>query len=288
LPNYWLLLTVNIWLSYTLKLPTVEYSALRYYFFLQNLWYPYLHNFFTEGWSLSIEEWFYLTLPIVMYVSNLIFSPTNKQRFLLRVFLGYMMVFIVVRFYNAFDPLNGLDPDEGIRKVVVFRLDAVMYGVVFAWFNFYKKETLDRMKNYLFGISAVGTVLLYCITTRWDLMFFTHLAPVPAFYRNAFLFLFVPLLLSFCLPYANNIRRFGSESFSRAVQFISKISYSMYLVHYSLVFLAFYRDARVSSHWAVAGLYILYWVIVIGLSALIYKYFEYPVMQLREKLSMKK
>src|SRR6185295_10099693 len=108
-------------------------------------------------------------------------------------------------------------------------------------------------------------------------------APAPAFYRNAFLFLFVPLFLSLCLPFANNIKRLGSNSFSKGIQFISRISYSMYLVHYSLVFLAFYRDAKINSHWAVVGLYILYWVVVIGLSTLIYKNFEYPVVQLREK-----
>ncbi len=77
---------VNIWESKVLKLDNIENSIFQYWFFLQNLWYPYLHNFYTEGWSLAIEEWFYLTLPVVMYISYRIFSPVDKERFLLRVF----------------------------------------------------------------------------------------------------------------------------------------------------------------------------------------------------------
>ncbi len=111
-----------------------------------------------------------------------------------------MAVFIIVRILNAFHPINGLDPDEGIRKVVVFRLDAVMHGVIFAWLNYYKKDFINGIKNQLFAISAIGIVVLYYFTNKYDLIFFAHFAPVPAFFRNAFLLLFIPLLYVIAVP----------------------------------------------------------------------------------------
>ena len=59
----------------------------------------------------------------------------------------------------------------------------------------------------------------------------------------------------------------------------------MYLVHYSLVFIPFFNNMKPVSMPAVAAYYLLYWAIVIGLSSFLYKYYESPVMKLRERFS---
>lgn len=284
LPDYWLLLTVCFLLFKWLKPEVPELNPWQDYFFLQNLWYPYVNNVFNEGWSLAVEEWFYLTLPVTIYLCSLIFPHTNKPKFLIRVFIGYMAFFILLRAFNAIHPINGADSDEGIRKVVVFRLDAVMYGVIFAWLNEYKKEFLTRIKNYLFGISVVASVVIYYLATKYQLFYYAR-SPIGMYLRDAFFYFIIPVFLSLCLPFASGIKTIGNTGLARVIQFISKISYSMYLVHYTLIFLAFYRDAKVASPYEVMALYVLYWVVVIGLSALIYKYFEYPIMQLRDRIS---
>ena len=288
LPNYWLIFTADILLYQALRLNDFHARDLLGYVFLQNLWYPNLLEFFPEGWSLSVEEWFYLTLPVVVYVAARISAPRDKGNFLLKIFMGYLLVFVIARFVNAFHPINGDDPDDGIRKVVLFRLDAVMYGVLFAYLNHFKVEMLNRIKKHLFVVCLITVPVLSYFIRAYQLAFLSSPYPALRFASNAFLFLLLPVLLSLCLPFANSVKTVKSKRLSGAVQHVSKISYSMYLVHYSLVFIPFFNVMKVSSQGLVVVWYIGYWVIVVVLSSVIYKYFEYPVMQLRERTKNRK
>ena len=76
----------------------------------------------------------------------------------------------------------------------------------------------------------------------------------------------------------------------RGVTFISKISYSMYLVHLSLIQMTL---LPLISGWfglagggvAALGNYAMFWVLTIGLSYVLYRYFEQPIMNLRDLFS---
>ncbi len=287
LPLYWLILTVNIILYAIIFHGMPEAYKFSFYFFLQNLWHPHPLYFFGEAWSLSVEEWFYLTLPVGMYIAACIFHPLNKKEFLLRVFVAYLGLFLLARFINAFHPVYGPEQDTGIRKVVAFRLDAVMFGVLIAYCNSYYTDVLYKIRKHLFIISLAGVIFtLYLFTDT-----FVHItaSPHPAirFTSDAFLYLFIPLVFSLCLPYANSIKTITNSFAAAFFRHISKISYAMYLVHYSLIFIPFFRDMKQVSVPATVAFYILYWAVVILLSSLLYKYFEYPVMRLRDKFSGK-
>ena len=285
LPLYWLILTVDIGLYSALKLHSHEMPKIFDYVFLQNLWYPHPMYFFGEAWSLSVEEWFYLTLPVFMYVCALLFKPVNKRKFLLNVFLCYLFVFLITRFINAFHPINGTDQDAGIRKVVVFRLDAVMYGVLISCFNYYYRTALNKLKNYLLATGLLGIVILSYLITDPGINLVNSANSSVRFVSDAFLYLLIPLCFSLCLPFANNIRAIRNKYISGFFTHISKISYSMYLVHYSLVFIPFFCYMKPVSLYAAALYYTLYWSIVIVLSSALYRYFEYPVMKLRDRFS---
>ncbi len=287
LPLYWLILTVNIIMYRIMDLRSHEMNKALDYFFIQNLWYPHPIYFFGEAWSLSVEEWFYLTLPVAMYISALLFRPTDKKRFLLRVFTGYLVVFLIIRFVNAFHPINGPDQDSGIRKVVLFRLDAVMYGVLIAYFNYYSGATLSKLKNYLLAVGIAGIVLLTWLITNKDTSISDSQDHLVRFASDAFLYLLIPFFFSLCLPFFNGIRTIRNKYASGFFAHISKISYSMYLVHYSLAFIPFFAYMSPVSLHAAALYYLLYWAIIIMLSSALYKYFEYPVMKLRERFSAK-
>jgi peptidoglycan/LPS O-acetylase OafA/YrhL len=287
LPNYWLILTIDILLYRYLKLTTLDSGKLLFYPFLQNLLYPGPQFFFGESWSLSIEEWFYLTLPIVMYIGRSLFPDSDKRKFLLRVFWGYLLFFVLVRLVNAFQPISGPDIDAGIRKVVIFRLDAVMYGVLFAYFNYFRPVDMDRVKKGLLWMSIAGAAFILYLVIDPRISIYTPTDPAIHFLSAAFLYLFIPLFFSFCLPYANSVKEIRSKRVSSVVQHISKISYSMYLVHFSLVFLPFFYLHQPKSIGITVAMYVLYWVIVIGLSSLLYRFFELPVMNLRERFSRK-
>lgn len=288
LPNYWLILTVSFIVYHViLKWDPFQLNYLKGYLFLQNLRYPNILYAFPEGWSLSVEEWFYLTLPVIMFTAYKIVRPVNKSRFLIGIFVSYLLVFLFIRFFNAFAPLNGRDPDEGIRKVVLFRLDAVMYGVLFAYFNYYKPQIFDRIKTRLLITCIVLFNIIFYLCIRYRLVFMVQEDTSVRFLRNAFLYLITPLSLSLCLPYANSVKAIGSRVVSVAIQHISKISYSMYLVHFSLIYRPLFMTLKESSFGKLFVYYILYWAIVVVLSSLIYKYFEQPMMNLRERFGKK-
>ncbi len=289
LPNYWLVLTVCFIIYHVLlKWDTFKFHYLGGYIFLQNLHFPDTLYAFPEGWSLAVEEWFYLTLPVVIYLCASICKVRDKGAFLFRVFLGYLLVFVLIRFFNAFNPLNGRDPDVGIRKVVLFRLDAVMYGVLFAHLNYYRPHIFERIKKSLLLMSMLlfGATFYLCI--HYQLVFVLLDEPMARFARNAFLYLFMPLALSMCLPYANSVKTIKNTFLSKTVQHISKISYSMYLVHFSLVYKPLLMQFRVNNFSTALLYYLFYWIVVLVLSSLIYKYFEYPVMGLRERFKPKR
>ncbi len=287
LPLYWLILTINIILYRIMDLRSHEMNKAFDYFFLQNLWYPHPLYFFGEAWSLSVEEWFYLTLPVTMFICALVFRPSNKKKFLLRVFLGYLSVFLLIRFVNAFHPINGADQDIGIRKVVVFRLDAVMYGVLIAYFNYYHSVLLNKLKNYLLAIGVVGVAVIVWMINDQNINIVGTQKPVLRFCSDAFLYLVLPFFFCLWLPFANNIPTIKNKYVSGFFTHISKISYSMYLVHYSLIFIPFFTNMKPVSMPLTALYYLLYWTIVIVLSTALYKYYEQPAMKLRERFTVK-
>ena len=288
LPLYWLILTTDIVLYHFLDLRSHEMNKAFDYLFIQNLWYPHPVYFFGEAWSLSVEEWFYLTLPITMYLSAIVFKPENKKKFLLRVFAGYLAVFVLLRFLNAFHPINGPDQEAGIRKVVAFRLDAVMYGVLIAYFNNYHSAALKKLKNILLATGIAGIIFIAWLMIDSRINITDSQNHAVRFASDAFLYLLTPLFCSLCLPFAYNILFISNRYVCGFFTHISKISYSMYLVHYSLVFIPFFNNMKPVSMPTAALYYLLYWAIVIGFSSFLYKYYEYPVTRLRDRFSEQK
>ena len=65
LPNYYLVLIVLVAVTWSLSAPLVPLPdhLARYFTFMQNLAWPH-PEFFGEAWSLAVEEWFYLCIPI--------------------------------------------------------------------------------------------------------------------------------------------------------------------------------------------------------------------------------
>ena len=113
------------------------------------------------------------------------------------------------------------------------------------------------------------------------------LAPIGAYLAVTGEFNIIPLFFSLFLPFAYSIKTLRNRYLSGFFNHISKISYSMYLVHYSLVYILFFYKMEQVSRSSTIAFYILYWMIVIVLSSLLYKYFEKPVMNLRNRTTIK-
>ena len=127
IPNYLLFLVINLLLLWLAIRPAPWPNLPSYLLFLQNLAWPH-PAFFAEAWSLSIEEVFYFITPPLLAAAFLV--SRKKRSALLAVTVCILIfslaarVFVVLRF----NPPWG----EGIRNIVVLRLDAIMIGMLIA------------------------------------------------------------------------------------------------------------------------------------------------------------
>jgi peptidoglycan/LPS O-acetylase OafA/YrhL len=112
-------------------------------------------------------------------------------------------------------------------------------------------------------------------------------------YYNVIAYTLISIAVLLTLPLMSNFRC-SSGIVHRAVSFISLISYSMYLVNYALV-----RDIIVPltmTNFTFPGVnwhrpyisYLLFWIFKFVLSALIYWYFEKPILKWRDRKKVSK
>ena len=266
LPNYYLVLVVVIalafWYGHT-------GPGWRYFLFLQNLQSPH-PPIFGEAWSLAVEEWFYLTTPLLFWAVAAAFPLIPAKRRILGVIVGVACISLGARIFHVYahNPLW----DAGVRKVVIFRLDAIMAGVFQAWL-----------------------VTWYpCFTRRHDALFFRWglfllvftvagyfgLDKDTSVYARTLYFTVTSVGFSLLLPLCSRIPHPGTLQ-ARLITQISLISYSIYLLHLSIIqFLLFQYIPRDTPGQAV-GAYILYWGLCLVLPYPVYRWYEVPTMKLR-------
>jgi peptidoglycan/LPS O-acetylase OafA/YrhL len=272
LPNYYLVLLLNALFVYCgLIKGDINQFDWKFFLFLHNFSGPFV-DFFWESWSLSVEEWFYILTPVAMTISAICFrNHCSPKQFILFTILFFIFGSLLYRMWMSAEQMDAFWLDVKFRKVVITRLDAIMFGVLFAWFRHYYPES---WKRYAKGAFIAGLALLYATI-------------VPArdpndFFSKTYYFSFVSMAAALLLPLADQTRSFSGMA-GKALTHISMISYSMYLINLGLVAMVIEHNFMPESATGALFWYVVYWVTVIGVSTLLYKYFEKPVMDLRDR-----
>lgn len=272
LPNYFLILLANyFFVKYGIINEHFDSFNYKFFLFIQNFNSPFT-GFFWESWSLSIEEWFYIFSPILVLVLCRILP--NKWAFLSTTLI--MILFPTVYRFISFDPsYTAFQVDINIRKVVLMRLDSIGYGLLSAWIFYYYYKLWFRFRN----IAAIIGFLI--------LLFIINFHTKPSeLYDQTLYFTLTPISILLMLPFFESIRKVNFKG-SYFIEHISKISYSMYLINLALVSEVirdnFYPQNEAQSFLA----YFIYWFSVIGISTLIYFYYEKPITDLRDKIQFK-
>ena len=283
LPNYYLILLVNILIAGIIGYQIQD--TWRYFVFMQNFASPLL-PFFPESWSLSIEEFAYLVLPFTLLFGFAIGKQKNKSRFFLVSVLVLIAVFIGSKWiYNGSTSATTIDEwNLGVKSVVIYRLDAIFIGVLFSWlYNNFQKFWI-RIK---FDLAFLGLFLLGFITFGLGKIGFS-IENNPTF-LNVFYLPLVSLAIAFFLPLLSEWK-LEKSFFAKPVTFISIISYSLYLLHYSVVLQVMkqFADTKNLSQLNLAIFTFLYFAITIFLSALLYRFYEKPIMDKRDKFALKR
>jgi len=269
LPNYYLILFLNIIFVYfgIIKEDFTQFNA-SFFYFSQNLFQPF-HGFFWESWSITIEEWFYLSFPLcfalIYFVS---FSKRVKWVFLAAIII-YLSFPLILRIHEINN--SSLWAGNKIRGTVIYCLDAIAYGIFGAFIKMYYKSIWQKYKMLFFVMGMVIILfILYKDKSSW----------------GNFEKIYSPLLLNIgillLLPISDSIKT-SNIYLVRIVTHISVISYSMYLVNLAIVAEVIRDNFMPAGFFQSVVMYIIYWTIVIILSTVIYKYYEKPLMDLRDK-----
>jgi len=274
-PNYMVVLMINVLVFFLLKEPLINDMGL-YILFLQNIITAH-PDFFTEAWSLSVEEYAYLLLPLVLYI----FMAFLKKRSSTKLFLWttiaiiFLGILLKINFYNTVNIHSYKEWSSLFRKVVVYRLDAIYIGFLLVYiFRKYRVICIAYRKILALIGLFIFFILHMCIAV-FQMEPQTHLA----FYVFVYLQLLV-ISLGMMFPYFIEVKLSWTWG-RRTVEYVSTRSYAIYLINYSIVLLGIQRitDLKING----TGKVILFLVLTLLLSELLYKYVELPVLQYRDK-----
>jgi peptidoglycan/LPS O-acetylase OafA/YrhL len=280
IPNYYLFVFVNL-LLVTLGLADGKFEY-KYFAFSQNLaWIETAPHFFGESWSLALDEWFYLTMPILLGVLSLVIKSRKIA------FISASCVLILApmlgRIFHT-TPVEFFQWDAEIRRITIYHLDATGWGVLAAsinkWFPNWWRSGVKNKAMYGFASMLVGvflvTGLLNPVYMNQYLYDFANAFSITLMAGGTFLI--IPWLTSWRMP---------ELSLNWVVEKISLFSYSIYLVHFPLIFIFKYLFTMDLSTSPLQMMMIVGgWLFsIMALSAVIFHLFEKPVADLRESFT---
>lgn len=297
LPLYYLMVAVSVlYLSALSALDPAAHTSVSPTALLANL--LFVQNFRQTwlalqpvAWSLAIEEWFYLLLPLGMLAIS--FARTRRLRGYL--LLAYGCVVIVAELiYRASDFLvNHALWDFGARKQIFMRMDALMFGILAAWLFHYHAALYARLaRSRVFAGGAALVVVAVAYTCVYapnadntiDTSFIAHTLALTALGTG---FAALVIVCQAGVPWMR-WDRWGRAPWAPAlVRYISTRSYSYYLIHWPI--------ALALSDVLAAGRYTIIDGVVcdllsLALAAFIaeftYRYVETAGMRLREQADL--
>ena len=192
-------------------------QLLQYLTFTQNLAWPAVSGrWFDVSWSLSVEFWFYLGFGSL---SLLAFAFFRRPGFLL-VMLAFILLPLIARILYQ-DMENW---DEGMRKVVVFRLDAIAYGVLLVYLLRYSA----RIMQWRLPLAWFGSLLLLGSVSWWwgsEMKF-----DIDGGFSKVWLLNLISIGVVLVFPWVLQLRC-ERAWLVKVVEWLSDSSYAVYLVH---------------------------------------------------------
>lgn len=278
LPSYYLVVLINaaIFLSFGFSISGVW----KYFLLLQNFVTP-VSSFFPESWSLPVKEMGYIFAVFLLLIVSTIFVKTSKKVLFFSVIFGLIVVTVLLKTYYNLHSTN-LDLklwSFNVRSVVIYRLDSVLIGVLFGYFySNYKEFMLSKRLWFLIMGITIMMVLAVCIIV------FKFRLNNAAWFWNVLCLPTVSLAMCMGIPFLLDLKS-PSEVIGNVINFICKISYSIYLLHYSIILflLKYFIDTSHYNIWQLNIFTVFYLLSTISLSYLLYTYFEKPINQYRAK-----
>jgi peptidoglycan/LPS O-acetylase OafA/YrhL len=271
LPLYYFCLLVKFIIA-----PQIGWKIFYYIFFLQNHFYGI--DFYPVSWTLVIDEWFYLGVPLMLFL--FIRFVAHKSNHILGFIIGVIVAINLARFFWV----NQTDAQwQGLVGNVPFRQDTLLFGVLLAFIKKKYNTVFQRLDNPVAFLIALGGVVAFIFVMR------SIRYPVDNvneyIWTRTFAFSIISFLIMLTLPWLENSFPVSDKPvFRRWNSFIvwgSKLSYALYLVHADVkhIFLPHLLDLGIPE--LIAGLILI--GISIAISVILYKILEKPLLIVRDK-----
>ncbi|MGX7666936.1 acyltransferase family protein [Flavobacterium pedocola] len=276
LPLYYLALLLNVLIAFLMGYS--KEGLWRYFFFLQNFNASRI-TIFPESWSLSVEEWTYLLLPPLIFLGWRLFGKKMKLGFLLVcltvVVLSHLLRYVYFLEHQTSDMVVW---NADFKSIVLLRIDAIVIGFLVAWSYYYYKDFLKRIAVYLLIVSVHLFLLQFIVLNLMGVDLLT--SPV---YLHVFYFTLSSLTFAFAIPFFV-FWTTSDNLIGRFITFLSKVSYAAYLVHYCIMsavfkFLMDWTGLQLPTFLLI----IAYLFLTLFVSYLLYRYYEKPIMDLRDR-----
>ncbi|WBV53859.1 acyltransferase family protein [Chryseobacterium gambrini] len=284
LPTYFLILLI-LTICYYIQDPSFTFEKIsKYYYFCQNLFYP-TGIYFAESWSLSVEEWFYFTVPLIIFILINLFKLKPKNSIFFTAL--FILLFVTLLRYDLYFDNDNTD----FHHQVIFRLDSIMYGVLGAYINYYYSKYWDKFSHMLF----ISGILIFLFQKFYNIYYIYNsniTASIGNFYNIVLEYSLTSLMTLLLLPYLSNIKK-SKYKIGNTITIISLISYSMYLTHMTLIKVMILKNIpwtilTTNYNIIIPTFYFLYWSLTFIFSIIIYKIYELPITNLRYKLNFNK
>lgn len=281
LPSYYIFLAINLliaaWFAHD-RVPDIRYA-----FFSQSLIAPPASAFFAESWSLAVEEWFYLTAAIAAALS---FRLAGNAGATFRLWLWFLVLASPVA-RAVWSVAQGYEWDAGLRKLTLFRLDAIAIGVLMAaTVRGGVRPGAARRWAMLGGVVCVLAISYIA----YVLSFGQYLAPVTtlgAALCGAVALSAIGVGTALLLPASSAMRSpLTWPRLARAASKVALWSYALYLCHFPLLLLfdQFFPGLRSREPQRLALGLGLWWIVVFAFAALFYAQVERRTLALRDQL----
>jgi len=284
LPNYYLVLLFNILMAgyIGINLPN---NLGSYFLFLQNFTTE-MPGFFGESWSLPIEEFAYIIGPLLLYLVLFLKFKMSKKYLFLLVTLLIITVFIVTKIvYNVNDEVKNLIHwNVNLKAMTIYRIDAIYYGVLAAWLSFNYQVSWKKHKWLFLFLAGIIFIGMNVVISMKQILIETH-----SYFWNILYLPLNSLAITLTLPLLSQMKS-ASRAILKPVTFISIISYSMYLLHYSVIlqWLKYKVPTDNLTQIEVVAYVAIYFILTILLSYALYRFFEKPMTNLRDSEFIRK
>lgn len=258
LPMYYLMLLVKI-IFYG---NPYGWKIIVYFLFLQANFVGI--ELFPVSWSLVVEEWFYLFLPIATFI--FFAKGIEPKKFMLFLF-GFILFFLLSRFFwNYFH-----------KGIIIYQFDCLLLGVLLALLKLYFQNVYSKLNSlplFLFGV--VGIVIFTFILGDMGYV------PVYDPFKRVVWYFLISLCILCIIPFAE-LSVLINETIMRIkplnifFTWTSILTYSIYLIHPEVYSIRFEIPEICNIG---IQLFVLYFV-----SYFTYVLYEHPVMSLRDKFS---